>query len=112
MKMVLAVFKPFKIPDVRDALEEVGVESFTFREVNGFGKGKGDKDVYRGVEFRPSYVSMMEITLVVEDDQADRVVTAIAGAAKTGETGDGKIFVTDVVKAHSISRGTAGSDAV
>ncbi len=112
MKLIMAFVKPFTLDEVRDGLEEAGVTSFSFREVRGFGHHKGDKDVYRGVEYAPSYVPMMEVIVAVKQDLAAGVVAAIAKAANTGEPGDGKIVALDLSDATDISTGDTGPDAL
>ena len=112
MKLIIAFVKPFTLDEVRDALEEAGVSSFSFREVRGFGHHKGDKDIYRGVEYAPSYVPMMEVIVAVKRDLAAGVVAAIAKAANTGEPGDGKIFAMDISEATDISSGQSGPDVL
>lgn len=112
MKQIVAVVKPYKIDDIRDAMEGVGVDSFTYGEVRGIGHHKGERDIYRGLEYAPSYVPMMEVIVVVNDDIVDQVVAAIAGAAKTDEPGDGKIMVSDLAGITDISSGKSGREAV
>ncbi len=112
MKQIMAVVKPYKIDDIRDAMEGVGIDSFTYGEVRGIGHHKGERDIYRGLEYAPSYVPMMEVIVVVNDDIAKQVVAAIAKAAKTDEPGDGKIMVSDLSDAIDISSGKSGPDAI
>ena len=112
MKLIIAFIKPFTLDEVRDALEDAGVSSFSFREVRGFGHHKGEKDIYRGVEYAPSYVPMMEVIVAVGQELADPVIAAIAGAAKTGEPGDGKIFAMDIAAVTDISSGDSGPDSL
>ena len=112
MKLIIAFIKPYTLDEVRDALEEAGVTSFSFREVRGFGHHKGATDIYRGVEYAPSYVPMMEIIVAVKRDLATGVVAAIAKAANTGEAGDGKILAIDISEATDISSGRSGPDVL
>lgn len=112
MKLIIAYVKPFTLADVRDAMEEVGVDSFSFSEVRGFGHQKGKKDIYRGVEYAPSYVPMMEVVVAVRSEVAGDAVKAIAAAAKTDEPGDGKIMTLDLSDVTDISTGSTGPDAL
>ncbi len=112
MKQITAVVKPYKLDDIRDAMEGVGVDSFTYGEVRGIGHHKGERDIYRGLEYAPSYVPMMEIIVVVKDDIAEKVAAAITKAAKTDEPGDGKIMVSDLSVVIDISSGKSGPDAI
>jgi nitrogen regulatory protein P-II 2 len=93
MKLVMAVIKPFKLDEVRQALTKIGVEGLTVTEVKGFGRQKGHKEIYRGAEYAVTFVPKLKIEVAVKSDMADQVVQAIAAAAKTGQIGDGKIFV-------------------
>ena len=111
MKLVVAIFRPPKLTDVRDALEELGLIGFTFSEMKGFGKHRGETDIYRGIEYSPSYVHMMEIKLIVDDEVVEQAVKAIADAAKTEESGDGKIYVTEITHTQSISTGKTEKEA-
>ena len=112
MKQIMAVVKPYKIDDIRDAMEGVGINSFTYGEVRGIGHHKGERDIYRGLEYAPAYVPMMEVVVIVNDDIAENAVAAIAKAAKTDEPGDGKITVSDLADVVDISSGDSGPDAV
>ncbi len=103
MKMVVAIFKPWVMDDVRDAMEKVGADSFTYGEVRGIGHHKGETDVYRGIEYAPSFVPMMEVKVIVEDADADAVVDAIAGSARESGEGDGMIWVYGLDQVRSIS---------
>jgi len=95
MKLVTAIIKPFKLEDVRDALTKLGVAGLTVSEVKGFGRQKGHTEIYRGAEYTVNFLPKIKIEVVVSSDRADRVVEAIAAAAKTGQIGDGKVFVID-----------------
>jgi len=112
MKQITAIIKPFKLDEVREALADVGVTGLTVTEVKGFGRQKGHTELYRGAEYVVDFLPKVKLEVVVEDDQADRVVEAIAAAAKTGRIGDGKIFVTNVEEAVRIRTGERGSDAI
>ena len=112
MKMVMAIIKPFKLDDVREALSEVGVTGVTVTEVKGFGRQKGHTELYRGAEYVVDFLPKVRLEVVVEDGLADRVVEAIANAARTGRIGDGKIFVSTVDEAIRIRTGERGPEAV
>ena len=112
MKMVMAVIKPFKLDDVREILNGLGVEGLTVTEVKGFGRQKGQTEIYRGAEYSVSFLPKVKIELVVSDDMVDQVVEAIQDAANTGRIGDGKIFVYDVGTAIRIRTGESGDDAL
>src|SRR5678809_836641 len=96
MKKIEAIFKPFKLDEVREALSEVGVSCLTVTEVKGFGRQKGHTECYRGAEYVVDFLPKVKIEVVVKDDDVDRAIEAIIKAAKTGKIGDGKIFVTAV----------------
>jgi nitrogen regulatory protein P-II 2 len=112
MKMIMAVVKPFKLDDVREALTAQGIEGLTVTEVKGFGRQKGQTEVFRGDEYTVSFLPKAKIEVVVEDDAVDKVVEAIQTAANTGRIGDGKIFVYDINSAVRIRTGETGNDAV
>ena len=112
MKKIEAIIKPFKEDDVKDALNEAGVSGITITEVKGFGRQKGHTELYRGAEYVVDFVPKLKLEVVVEDDQASRVVEAIEAAAKTGRIGDGKIFVSTIDEAIRIRTGERGSDAI
>jgi len=112
MKMVMAVIKPFKLDDVREALNGLGVEGLTVSEVKGFGRQKGQTEIYRGAEYSVSFLPKVKIELVVSDDLVDQVIEAIQDSANTGRIGDGKIFVYDVSTAIRIRTGESGDDAL
>ena len=112
MKMVTAIVKPFKLDDVKDALHEVGVSGITVTEVKGFGRQKGHTELYRGAEYVVDFLPKVRLEVVVEDALVERVVEAIATAARTGRIGDGKIFVSPVEEALRIRTGERGSDAI
>ena len=112
MKMVMAVIKPFKLDDVREALSAQGVAGITVTEVKGFGRQKGQTEIYRGAEYLVSFLPKVKIEIVVDDAQVERAVEAIQKAAHTGKIGDGKIFVTPVEQAVRIRTGESGSNAL
>ena len=112
MKKIEAIIKPFKLDDVKDALHEVGVSGITVTEVKGFGRQKGHTEIYRGAEYTVNFLPKIKVEVVVPDDRATRVVEAIAAAAKTGQIGDGKIFVVEVEHALRIRTGETDSDAL
>jgi nitrogen regulatory protein P-II 2 len=112
MKLVMAIIKPFKLEDVRAALGAVGVEGLTVSEVKGYGRQKGQTEVYRGAEYSVSFVPKVKLEVAVDDALADRVVETIRETANTGRIGDGKIFVLDVEHAVRIRTGETGSEAL
>ena len=112
MKMVMAIIKPFKLDDVREALADAGVAGITVTEVKGFGRQKGHTELYRGAEYVVDFLPKVKIELVVGDDLVDRAVEAIQQAAKTDRIGDGKIFVSAVEDAVRIRTGEKGTDAL
>ena len=112
MKKIDAVIKPFKLDEVKDALHEVGVSGITVTEAKGFGRQKGHTELYRGAEYVVDFLPKVRLEVVVDDDQADRVVEAIANAARTGRIGYGKIFVSAVESAVRIRTGERDSDAI
>jgi nitrogen regulatory protein PII len=112
MKMVMAIFKPFKLDEVRDALTGLGIQGLTVSEVKGFGRQKGQTEIYRGAEYAVSFLPKVKIEVVIEDSLVERTVEAIRKAAGTGKIGDGKIFVTPVEQAVRIRTGESGVDAL
>ena len=112
MKMVMAIVKPFKLDDVREALAEVGVQGITVTEVKGFGRQRGHTELYRGAEYVVDFLPKIKIEVVVADDQVDRAVEAISGAARTGRIGDGKIFISDILDVVRIRTGETGPIAI
>jgi nitrogen regulatory protein P-II 1 len=112
MKKVEAVIKPFKLDDVKDALHDAGVSGITVTEVKGFGRQKGHTELYRGAEYVVDFLPKVKLEVIVDDNLAERVVEAIATAARTGRIGDGKIFVTSIEEAMRIRTGERGSDAI
>lgn len=112
MKLIMAVIKPFKLDAVRNALTELGIEGMTVSEVKGFGRQKGQTEIYRGAEYNIEFVPKIRIEIVVDDGRAERVVEAIRLSAETGKIGDGKIFVLDVSQAVRIRTGETGDEAL
>jgi nitrogen regulatory protein P-II 2 len=112
MKLVIAVIKPFKLEEVRDALNTIGVHGMTIAEVKGYGRQKGHTEIYRGAEYAVNFLPKVRIEVAIPDDQVDRVIDAIMAAARTGQIGDGKIFVTDISRAVRIRTGETNNDAL
>ena len=112
MKMIMAIIKPFKLDDVREALMASGVEGLTVTEARGFGRQKGQTEIYRGTEYAVSFLPKIMIEVVIPDEQLDTVLQAVRQAASTGEIGDGKVFVQDVEKAVRIRTGETDADAI
>jgi nitrogen regulatory protein P-II 2 len=112
MKLVVAIIKPFKLDGVREALTELGVQGLTVSEVKGFGRQKGQTEIYRGAEYAVNFLPKVKIEVVVDDSMAGRVVESIQSSANTGKIGDGKIFVMDVSEIVRIRTGESGADAL
>ncbi|MCF8092021.1 MAG: P-II family nitrogen regulator [Desulfotignum sp.] len=112
MKKILAVIKPFKLDQVKEALAKVDVNGMTITEVQGFGRQKGHKEVYRGAEYFTDFVPKVKIAIVVNDDAVDEVVNTIIATANTGKIGDGKIFVQPIEEVIRIRTGETGPDAI
>jgi nitrogen regulatory protein P-II 2 len=112
MKLIIAVIKPFKLDEVRDALTRLGVTGMTVTEVKGYGRQKGHTEIYRGAEYTISFLPKMKIEVAVPSEQADQVVDAISATARTGQIGDGKIFVLDIGHAVRIRTGETDTDAL
>ena len=112
MKMVIAVIKPFKLDEVRDALTQIGVHGMTVAEVKGYGRQKGHMEIYRGAEYAVNFLPKVRIEIVVPSERLEAVIEAIGGAAKTGQIGDGKIFVTPIEQAVRIRTGETDVDAL
>lgn len=112
MKMITAIIKPFKLDPVRDAVSALGVQGLTVTEVKGFGRQKGQTEIYRGAEYEVNFLPKIKIEIAVDDGLADRVVEAIQTNAHTGKIGDGKIFVFDVGTAVRIRTGEVGAEAL
>lgn len=112
MKVVMAIIKPFKLEEVRDALTAIGVHGLTVTEVKGYGRQKGHTEIYRGAEYAVSFLPKLKIEVAVPKELADKVVDAIVAAARTGQIGDGKIFVYDLNSAVRIRTGEKDKDAL
>jgi nitrogen regulatory protein P-II 2 len=112
MKLIMAVIKPFKLDDVREALTPLGVQGLTVSEVKGFGRQKGQTEIYRGAEYHVSFLPKVKIEVAVPSDLAEQVVEAIVKAAHTGKIGDGKIFVLDIDRAVRIRTGEVDAEAL
>ena len=112
MKLIIAVIKPFKLDEVRDALTRIGVHGMTVSEVKGYGRQKGHMEIYRGAEYAINFLPKVRIEVVVSSELADQAVEAIGAAAKTGQIGDGKIFVAPVEQAVRIRTGETDVDAL
>ena len=112
MKLIMAIIKPFKLDEVREALTPLGVQGLTVSEVKGFGRQKGQTEIYRGAEYVVNFLPKLKIEVGVADDLEERVLAAISSAAKTGQIGDGKIFVYDLNSAVRIRTGETDNDAL
>ncbi|WP_136658096.1 P-II family nitrogen regulator [Nitratireductor sp. XY-223] len=112
MKFIMAIIKPFKLDEVREALTEVGIQGLTVTEVKGYGRQKGHTEIYRGTEYAVAFLPKLKLEIAVAADVADRAIEAIANAAKTGQIGDGKIFVCDLEQVMRIRTGESGGDAL
>jgi nitrogen regulatory protein P-II 2 len=112
MKLIIAIIKPFKLDDVRQALSELGLGGMTVTEVKGYGRQKGHTEIYRGAEYIVNFLPKLRVEVAVPSDYADRAVEAISASARTGQIGDGKIFVASLDHAHRIRTGETDSDAL
>ncbi|WP_341862055.1 P-II family nitrogen regulator [Gymnodinialimonas sp. 57CJ19] len=112
MKKIEAIIKPFKLDEVKEALQDIGIQGLSVTEVKGFGRQKGHTELYRGAEYVVDFLPKVKIEVVLSDDLADTAIEAIINAAKTDKIGDGKIFVSDVIQAIRIRTGEAGEDAL
>jgi nitrogen regulatory protein P-II 2 len=112
MKLVIAVIKPFKLDEVRDALTRIGIHGMTVTEVKGFGRQKGHMEIYRGAEYAVNFLPKLRVEVAVASEQIDQVMDAVAAAAKTGQIGDGKIFVMPIDQAVRIRTGETDVDAL
>ncbi len=112
MKLITAIIKPFKLEDVREALDKIGVHGMTATEVQGYGRQKGHTEIYRGAEYTIRFLPKVKIEIAVPDSRADDVVQVIERTARTGVTGDGKIFVASIERALRIRTGEADDDAL
>ena len=112
MKLVVAVIKPFKLDEVREALSDIGVQGITVTEVRGFGRQKGHTELYRGAEYVVDFLPKVKLEIAVSEDLVDRVIEAIESAARTGKIGDGKIFVSTLEQVVRIRTGETGTNAI
>ena len=112
MKKIEAIIKPFKLDDVKEALNDVGIQGMTITEVKGYGRQKGHKEIYRGTEYVVDFIPKVKIEIVVEDSITQKIMDTIREAANTGKIGDGKIFLTPVEEAIRVRTGETGNDAI
>src|SRR6201996_9050067 len=112
MKLIMAIVKPFKLDEVREALGNAGVEGLTISEVKGYGRQKGQSEIYRGAEYTVNFVPKIKIEIAVNDELCEQTVEAVQKAAETGKIGDGKIFVLDLLQAIRIRTGETGAAAI
>jgi len=112
MKKIEAIIKPFKLDEVKEALQEIGLQGITVIEAKGFGRQKGHTELYRGAEYVVDFLPKVKIEVVLNDDMLDKAVEAIQKAAKTGRIGDGKIFISTIEEAIRIRTGEMGNDAI
>ena len=112
MKKIEAIIKPFKLDDVKEALSEIGIYGMTVTEVNGYGRQKGHKEIYRGAEYVVDFVPKIKVEIVVSDDRADETVETVRNAANSGKIGDGKIFVLPVEQVIRVRTGETGIEAL
>ena len=112
MKKIEAIIKPFKLDEVKEALQEVGLQGITVTEAKGFGRQKGHTELYRGAEYVVDFLPKVKVEIVLEDEAVERAVEAIMTSAKTGRIGDGKIFISSVEEAIRIRTGETGEDAI
>jgi len=112
MKKIEAIVKPFKLDDVKEALNEIGIQGMTISEVKGYGRQKGHKEIYRGAEYVVDFIPKVKIEIIVDSDRADQVVETIQNAANTGKIGDGKIFIFSVEDVIRVRTGEKGKDAI
>ena len=112
MKKIEAIIKPFKLDEVKEALQEIGLQGITVIEAKGFGRQKGHTELYRGAEYVVDFLPKVKVEVVIDDDSLDKAVEAIQNAAKTGRIGDGKIFISTIDEAIRIRTGETGAEAV
>ena len=112
MKKIEAIIKPFKLEEVKEALNKVGIQGMTILEVKGYGRQRGHKEIYRGAEYEVHFLPKIKIEVVVKSDMVDKVTQAIITAANTGKVGDGKIFITNIEKAIRVRTGEVGEEAL
>jgi nitrogen regulatory protein P-II 1 len=112
MKKIEAIIKPFKLDEVKDTLNAIGIKGMTVTEVKGYGRQKGHTEVYRGAEYVVDFIPKIKLEIIVQDDQVDQVIESILNVAKTGKIGDGKIFVLPVERVIRVRTGETGNEAV
>ena len=112
MKKIEAIVKPFKLDDVKEALNEIGIQGMTISEVKGYGRQKGHKEIYRGAEYVVDFIPKVKIEIIVDSDRAEKVIDAIQKSANTGKIGDGKIFVFSIEEVIRVRTGEKGKDAI
>ena len=112
MKLIMAIIKPFKLDEVKDALNEIGIEGITVSEVKGFGRQKGHTELYRGAEYVVDFIPKIKLEIAVTDELVNKVIETIQNVAKTGRIGDGKIFIMPLEDAIRIRTGETGSEAI
>jgi nitrogen regulatory protein PII len=112
MKKIEAIIKPFKLDDVKEALNEIGIQGMTISEVKGYGRQKGHKEIYRGAEYVVDFIPKIKIEIVIQADWVDKVIETIKTSALTGKLGDGKIFVSSIEEAVRVRTGETGADAI
>jgi len=112
LKKIEAIIKPFKLDDVKEALNEIGIQGMTISEVKGYGRQKGHKEIYRGAEYVVDFIPKIKLEIVIDADRVDEVVSQIRNAANTGKIGDGKIFVMPIEEAVRVRTGETGRDAI
>ena len=112
MKKIEAIIKPFKLDEVKEALQDIGLQGITVIEAKGFGRQKGHTELYRGAEYVVDFLPKVKLELIIAEDMLDKAVEAIQASARTGRIGDGKIFISDVGQAIRIRTGETGSDAI
>ncbi|WP_300457572.1 P-II family nitrogen regulator [Desulfobacula sp.] len=112
MKKIEAIIKPFKLDDVKEALSEIGIYGMTVTEVNGYGRQKGHKEIYRGAEYVVDFVPKIKVEIVVSDERADETINTVRAAANSGKIGDGKIFVIPVEQVIRVRTGETGTEAL
>ncbi len=112
MKKIEAIIKPFKLDEVKEALQEIGLQGITVTEAKGFGRQKGHTELYRGAEYVVDFLPKVKLEIVIDDDMVEKSLKAIESAAKTGRIGDGKIFISNIENAIRIRTGESGSDAL
>ena len=112
MKKIEAIIKPFKLDDVKEALNGIGIQGMTISDVKGYGRQKGHKEIYRGAEYVVDFIPKIKVEIVIEDDRVEQVMQTIQDAANTGKIGDGKIFVVSIEEAVRVRTGERGKDAI